>query len=197
MLAMAGLSRLGLLDAVATPLDPLLLMPAPAQGVLAVECRTDDPVTAAQLRTLDHAPTRATAITERSFLATLDVGCGAPVGAWRSAAREQRPERRTDGNDTGWVGWQGHGGDPGGSVLAPPGPLLTTTMAQLRPSRSPAGGQFGYRPAGVPAWQPALPHPAAAHAPSASRRGAKPGAMITPGFEVACLGAWSSWRRPP
>jgi len=81
VLAMAGLSRLGLLDKVATPLDPLLLMPAPAQGVLAVECRTDDPVTAVQLRTLDHAPTRAAAITERSFLATLDVGCGAPVGA--------------------------------------------------------------------------------------------------------------------
>ena len=67
VLAMAGLSRLGLLDAVATPLDPLLLMPAPAQGVLAVECRTDDPVTAVQLRTLDHAPTRAAAITEREL----------------------------------------------------------------------------------------------------------------------------------
>jgi hydroxymethylbilane synthase len=56
VLAMAGLSRLGLLDAAVTPLDPALLMPAPAQGVLAVECRTDDPVTAAQLETLDHAP---------------------------------------------------------------------------------------------------------------------------------------------
>ena len=81
VLAVAGLSRLGLLDAVATPLSPSLLMPAPAQGVLAVECRTDDPVTTAQLGTLDHAPTRAAAITERGFLAALDVGCGAPVGA--------------------------------------------------------------------------------------------------------------------
>ena len=81
VLAMAGLSRLGLLDAAVTPLDPSLLMPAPAQGVLAVECRTDDPVTAAQLRTLDHAPTRAAAITERGFLAALDAGCSAPVGA--------------------------------------------------------------------------------------------------------------------
>jgi hydroxymethylbilane synthase len=81
VLAAAGLSRLGLLDAVATPLRPSLLMPAPAQGVLAVECRTDDPVTAAQLRTLDHAPTRVAAIIERGFLAALDVGCGAPVGA--------------------------------------------------------------------------------------------------------------------
>jgi hydroxymethylbilane synthase len=81
VLAMAGLSRLGLLDAVATPLDRSLLMPAPAQGVLAVECRTDEPAMAAQLRTLDHATTRAAAITERGFLAALDGGCNAPVGA--------------------------------------------------------------------------------------------------------------------
>ena len=81
VLAMAGLSRLGLLDSATTPVDPSLLMPAPAQGVLAIECRTDDPVTAAQLRTLDHGPTRATAITERGFLAALDAGCSAPVGA--------------------------------------------------------------------------------------------------------------------
>jgi hydroxymethylbilane synthase len=81
VLAVAGLSRLGLLNAVATPLDPALLMPAPAQGVLAVECRADDPVTAAQLRTLDHAPTRAAAEAERGFLAALGAGCSAPVGA--------------------------------------------------------------------------------------------------------------------
>src|SRR5450755_4794128 len=54
VLAMAGLSRLGLPGAIATPLDPSVLMPAPAQGVLAVECRADDLVTAALLRTLDH-----------------------------------------------------------------------------------------------------------------------------------------------
>jgi hydroxymethylbilane synthase len=49
--------------------------------VLAVECRTDDPDTAAQLGTLDHAPTRAAAIAERGFLAGLDAGCSTPVGA--------------------------------------------------------------------------------------------------------------------
>jgi hydroxymethylbilane synthase len=81
VLAVAGLSRLGLLDATVTPLPPSLLMPAPAQGVLAVECRANDPDTAAQLTTLDHAPTRTTTVAERSFLAALDVGCGAPVGA--------------------------------------------------------------------------------------------------------------------
>src|SRR5580704_6155344 len=92
VLAMAGLSRLGFLDGVATPLDPSLLMPAPAQGVLAVECRTDDPVTAAQLRTLDHAPTRAAAIAERGFLAGLDAGCTAPVGALAELAAETGAE---------------------------------------------------------------------------------------------------------
>jgi hydroxymethylbilane synthase len=81
VLAMAGLSRLGLAGAVAAPLDPSVLMPAPAQGVLALECRADDLATAAELRALDHAPTRAAAITERGFLTGLGGGCSAPVGA--------------------------------------------------------------------------------------------------------------------
>ena len=67
-------------------------MPAPAQGVLAVECRTDDPVTAAQLGTLDHAPTRAAATTERGFLAALDAGCSTPVGALAEVAAETGAE---------------------------------------------------------------------------------------------------------
>jgi hydroxymethylbilane synthase len=81
VLAMAGLSRLGMLDAAASPLDPAVLMPAPAQGVLAVECRSDDPATAAELSALDHAPTRAAATTERGFLAGLGAGCSVPAGA--------------------------------------------------------------------------------------------------------------------
>ena len=92
VLAMAGLSRLGLLGEVTTPLETSLLMPAAAQGVLAVECRADDPVTAVQLRTLDHAPTRAAAITERGFLAALDAGCSAP-GAWPSWPQRPGPKR--------------------------------------------------------------------------------------------------------
>ena len=81
VLATAGLSRLELLNEATTPLEPSVLMPAPTQGVLAVECRTDDPVTAAQLSILDHAPTRAAAITEQGFLAALNAGCSVPVGA--------------------------------------------------------------------------------------------------------------------
>jgi hydroxymethylbilane synthase len=92
VLAMAGLSRLGLLDGAVTPLDPSLLMPAPAQGVLAIECRADDSVTAEQLRILDHAPTRAAATAERGFLAELDAGCTAPVGALAELSAETGTE---------------------------------------------------------------------------------------------------------
>jgi hydroxymethylbilane synthase len=92
VLAMAGLSRLGLLDGSVTPLDPALLMPAPAQGVLAVECRTDDPATAAQVSILDHPPTRAVAIAERGFLAALGAGCSAPVGALAELTTEATGE---------------------------------------------------------------------------------------------------------
>jgi hydroxymethylbilane synthase len=92
VLAMAGLSRLNLLDATVTPLDSSLFMPAPAQGMLAVECRTDDLVTAAQLRLLDHTATRAAAITERGFLAALDAGCSAPVGALAEVAGQPGAE---------------------------------------------------------------------------------------------------------
>jgi hydroxymethylbilane synthase len=81
VLAMAGLSRLGMLDVVASPLEASVLMPAPAQGVLAVECRSDDTATVAQLTALDHAPTRAAAVTERGFLAGLGAGCSTPAGA--------------------------------------------------------------------------------------------------------------------
>src|SRR5438445_10376579 len=92
ILATAGLFRLGPPDEATTPLEPPVRMPSPTQGVLAVECRTDDPVTAAQLRTLDHAPTRATAITERGFLAALDAGCSAPVGALAELTAEAGAE---------------------------------------------------------------------------------------------------------
>jgi hydroxymethylbilane synthase len=82
VLARAGLARLGRLDAVTEVLDPLQMLPAPAQGALAVECRADDVDTEHLLRSVadDHA-TRATAAAERALLAALEAGCSAPVGA--------------------------------------------------------------------------------------------------------------------
>ncbi|WP_036506655.1 hydroxymethylbilane synthase [Nocardioides sp. URHA0020] len=81
VLARAGLARIGRLDEVTEVLDPLQMLPAPGQGALAVECRTDDDL-AAQLReVLDDPRTRAAVEAERAVLATLEGGCSAPIGA--------------------------------------------------------------------------------------------------------------------
>ncbi|WP_431956437.1 hydroxymethylbilane synthase [Nocardia lijiangensis] len=81
VVARAGLSRIGRLDAVTEALKPVQMLPAPAQGALAVECRSDDTETIAALTRLDDAATRAAVIAERSLLAELEAGCTAPIGA--------------------------------------------------------------------------------------------------------------------
>jgi hydroxymethylbilane synthase len=82
VLARAGLARLGRLDAITETLDPLQVLPAPAQGALAVECRADDARTRELLAPLEHAGTRACVVAERSTLAALEAGCSAPVAAY-------------------------------------------------------------------------------------------------------------------
>ncbi|MEU8215767.1 hydroxymethylbilane synthase [Micromonospora taraxaci] len=86
VLARAGLARLGRLDVITESLDPMLMLPAPAQGALAVECRADDQDLVELLAVLDHAPSRAAVTAERAFLATLEAGCSAPVAAYAELA---------------------------------------------------------------------------------------------------------------
>ena len=62
-------------------LDPLQMLPAPGQGALAIECRTDDTDLVAALARLDDHATRAAVTAERAVLATLEAGCSAPLGA--------------------------------------------------------------------------------------------------------------------
>lgn len=81
VLARAGLARLGRLDEVTEVLDPLQMLPAPGQGALAVECRSDDVELAAELAVLDDASSRSAVEAERAVLATLEGGCSSPVGA--------------------------------------------------------------------------------------------------------------------
>lgn len=93
VLAAAGIARLGdeLADLLATRrIVPLPIMPAAAQGALAVECRTEDAAVDSELgralAILDDAATRACVEAERAVLATLEAGCAAPVGTeaeWR------------------------------------------------------------------------------------------------------------------
>ncbi|MCY7373082.1 MAG: hydroxymethylbilane synthase [Spirochaetaceae bacterium] len=86
VLARAGLARLGRLEAVTEVIDPLQMLPAPGQGALAVECRTNDTATAELLAGLDDAVTRLAVAAERTVLAALEAGCSAPVGAFGVAA---------------------------------------------------------------------------------------------------------------
>lgn len=78
VLARAGLARLGSAWANA---PALLALPAPAQGALAVEIRSDDDELADALARLDDADTRACVMAERAVLEGLQAGCAAPVGA--------------------------------------------------------------------------------------------------------------------
>jgi hydroxymethylbilane synthase len=81
VIARAGVARLGREAEIAETLDPMLMLPAPAQGALAVECRAGDAHLVELLATLDHAPSRAAVVAERALLATLEAGCSAPVAA--------------------------------------------------------------------------------------------------------------------
>jgi hydroxymethylbilane synthase len=82
VLARAGLVRIGRSDEITETLDPIQMLPAPAQGALAVECRIDDVDIEHLLRsTMDDESTRAAVTAERAMLAALEAGCSAPVGA--------------------------------------------------------------------------------------------------------------------
>ncbi|MCP3799004.1 hydroxymethylbilane synthase [Allokutzneria sp. A3M-2-11 16] len=96
VLARAGLARLGRLDEISETLDPLQMLPAPAQGALAVECRIDDVDVEHLIRsTLDDEASRAAVTAERSMLARLEAGCSAPVGALADVVEDLDDDGRT------------------------------------------------------------------------------------------------------
>jgi hydroxymethylbilane synthase len=58
------------------------MLPAPGQGVLAVQCRADDDATLRLLQAIDQPGIRACVLAERSFLYHLAGGCSTPVAAY-------------------------------------------------------------------------------------------------------------------
>lgn len=82
VLAVAGLKRLGKADVPHEPLDPRVVIPAPAQGALALQTRADKGEAERLVAAMDHAPTRECVELERAFLAGVGGGCGAPVAAY-------------------------------------------------------------------------------------------------------------------
>lgn len=82
VLAVAGLRRLGLEARADEVFGFEEMLPAPAQGALALECRTADSATRAMLTAIDDAPLRQAVTAERMFLATIDGGCSFPAAAY-------------------------------------------------------------------------------------------------------------------
>jgi len=81
VVARAGLARLGRLGDVTETLEAVQMLPAPAQGALALECRAGDTGLAALLAGFDDPDSRIAVTAERTLLAELEAGCSAPVGA--------------------------------------------------------------------------------------------------------------------
>ena len=82
VLAGAGLRRLGLTERVTEWLSPDVMVPAPGQGALALECRASDAETLALLAPLTHPSTATALAAERGFLARLGAGCAAALAAF-------------------------------------------------------------------------------------------------------------------
>lgn len=80
VLACAGLRRLGKEGWITQVLPPETCLPAPGQGILALEVRSDDRALASALLALDHPETRAAAVAERTLLRLVEGGCQAPLG---------------------------------------------------------------------------------------------------------------------
>ncbi len=94
ILAAAGLERLGLNAHISQRLPLEMMLPAPGQGALAVQCRADDEETLALLAAIDHAPTRAAVTAERQFLLKLGGGCSLPIGAYANLQEEDEASIR-------------------------------------------------------------------------------------------------------
>jgi hydroxymethylbilane synthase len=82
VLAAAGLARLGALDRVTEWLDPDVMLPAVAQGALAVEVRAADSFMRDLISRLDDPATSTAVRAERAFLAAIGGGCSLPIGAY-------------------------------------------------------------------------------------------------------------------
>ena len=89
VLAAAGVLRLGFESHIAEYLSFDVMLPAPGQGAVAVQCRADDHRTIDLLRPIDHTLTRSAVTAERAFLNGLGGGCSAPVAAYAQLSSQQ------------------------------------------------------------------------------------------------------------
>lgn len=124
ILAGAGLTRLGLDRHVTEWLSLDVMLPAPGQGALAVQCRADDQTTLSLLAALEDDSTRKAVTAERAFLSSLGGGCALPVGAYAVTSNQSSVISLTglvispDGKKTVKVMGEGANAEKLGSELA-------------------------------------------------------------------------------
>jgi hydroxymethylbilane synthase len=104
VLASAGLKRLGMAERITRALQPEDMLPAIAQGVIGIECRSDDATVKALIEPLNHAETGLRTQAERAMNAALAGGCQAPVAGFSIITGDSIALR-------GLVGW------PNGSAI--------------------------------------------------------------------------------
>jgi hydroxymethylbilane synthase len=90
VLAAAGLRRLGFSARITLTLPAAACVPAPGQGIVAVEIRDDDPEIAHAVAPVDDPPARAALTAERTLVEALGGGCQTPIGALASASGRDR-----------------------------------------------------------------------------------------------------------
>ncbi len=86
VLARAGLQRLGRETEVGSVLDPKLFIPAPGQGILALEGRAEDSRAREAARAITDADAFACLVAERVLARELDASCHTPLGAHAAPA---------------------------------------------------------------------------------------------------------------
>lgn len=87
VLACAGLKRLGLEDRISRIFEPCEILPAACQGILAVQGRKGFDISF--LKDFENREGRLAALTERSFVRTLDGGCSSPIAAYAEINGEE------------------------------------------------------------------------------------------------------------
>src|SRR5436305_2840091 len=80
LLASAGLKRLGIDAGTAIPTE--IILPAPGQAVIGMECRTNDTRTQSVLSTVNNQITYSCVMAERAFTRALGATCASPVAAF-------------------------------------------------------------------------------------------------------------------
>jgi hydroxymethylbilane synthase len=82
IMAAAGLQRLGLEKYISEIIDPTVIMPAVAQGTIAIEIRENDSEVKKIIEAINHQATETAVLAERAFLRTLEGGCQVPLGCY-------------------------------------------------------------------------------------------------------------------